>query len=180
MRVSQKRRKRFGTALLEYLVYFDMNPEAELEFDIHKEEEQEEDALRKIAMDPQKDEELADRVIIRLGKLLAHLRAVVPTWETRETQGSEYAYTLARIEDPSRAITQLRNLARGHALSQGRKYFTLDDIPIVTHSALSTATLERVRILELLIENKGVLTTTQIVRILEHNPSNCTENHDRT
>lgn len=165
-----KKKEEIRTALLEYLVYFDMNPEAELEFDIHKEEEQEEDALRKIAMDPQKDEELADRVIIRLGKLLAHLRAVVPTWETRETQGSEYAYTLARIEDPSRAITQLRNLARGHALSQGRKYFTLDDIPIVIHTALSTATLERVRILELLIENKGVITTTQIVDFLNTTP----------
>jgi hypothetical protein len=47
------------------------------------------------------------------------LRAIVFTWETKDTQGSEYAYAMAIIEDPSRAITQLRNLARGHALSKG-------------------------------------------------------------
>ena len=48
--------------------------------------------------------------MIRLARLLAHLRAIVPTWETKNTQGSEYAYSLANIEDPSRAITQLSNI----------------------------------------------------------------------
>ena len=98
--------------------------------------------------------------------LLANLRAIAPTWETKGTQGAEYAYTLAQIEDPSRAITQLRNLARGHALSKGRKYITLDDIPIVIQTALSTATLERVRTFELLVAMRGTLTTTQIVESL--------------
>ncbi len=150
-------------ALLEYLAYFEMN------LDIVMEEEYEDGVLvdlPKIALEPDKDGELADRIIIRLAKLLAHLRAIVPTWETRDTQGSEYAYSLAKIEDPSRAITQLRNLAKGHALSKGRKYFTLDDIPIVIQTALSTATIERVRIFELLIGNKGSLTTSQIVDFL--------------
>jgi uncharacterized protein YifN (PemK superfamily) len=93
-------------------------------------------------VEPEKDDELSHRVIIRVGKLLAHLRAVVPVWDTKGTQGTEYAYAIAIIEDPSRAMTQLRNLARGHALSQGRKYITLDDIPIVIHTALSTASIK--------------------------------------
>lgn len=121
---------------------------------------------QKIPADIKNDEELADRIIIRLSKVLAHLRAVVPTWETRDTPGSEYAYTIAKIEVPKRAITQLRNLARGHALSQGMTHFTTDDIPIVIHTALSTVTIERVRIFELLIANKGSLTTSQIVDFL--------------
>jgi hypothetical protein len=63
-----------------------MNPDITME---------EEDGLPKISIDPQKDEELAHRIIIRLAKLLAHLRAFVSTWETKDTQGSEYAYALA-------------------------------------------------------------------------------------
>jgi hypothetical protein len=149
------------TALLEYLTYFEMNPEATTEV---------EDGLPKISMETDLDEELADRIIIRLSKLLARLRAIVPTWETKDTQGSEYSYTIAKIEDPSRAITQLRNLARGHALSQGRKYFMIKDIPIVIHTALSTASIERVRIFDILIANKGTLTTSQICEFLNTTP----------
>ena len=91
---------------------------------------------------------------------MARLRATVPTWETKDSQGSQYNYAIANVEIPSRAITQLYNLARGHALSKGRRYVTLDDIPIVIQTALSTATMERVRILDILVANKGTLTTS--------------------
>jgi hypothetical protein len=89
-----KKKQEIYEALDEYLTY---NPEAE------KNLQKEEEGLRKITMDVDKDDELADRVIIRVAKLLAHLRAIVPTWETKGTQGSEYAYTFAMVEDPSRA-----------------------------------------------------------------------------
>ena len=79
------------------------------------------------------------------------------------SQGSEYAYGLANIEDLSRAITQLSNLARGHAISQGRDYITLADIPIIANVVLSTASIERVTIFQLLISNNGNLSTQQIV-----------------
>jgi hypothetical protein len=119
--------------------------------------------LPKIELDNTKDEELAHRYIIRLGKLLAPLRAIVPTWETKDTQGSEYAYAMAIIEEPSRAITQLRNLARGHALSKGRNYIKVEDIPMLIQVVLSTCSIERETIFEILIENKGFLKTSQIV-----------------
>ena len=77
-----------------------------------------------------------------LAKLLAHLRCVVPTWETKGTQASDYAYTIATIEEPDRAITQLRNLARGHALSQGRNYIIIEDIPIIVKVVFSTASMK--------------------------------------
>jgi hypothetical protein len=99
--------------------------------------------------------------------MLARLRAIVPTWETYGSEGSEYAFAMPRIEDPSRAITQMRNLARGHALSQGRLSFTMEDIPFIIQVVMSTASTERVRIFEILLANNGTLTTSQICDSLE-------------
>ncbi|MGI0042376.1 MAG: hypothetical protein ACRD47_01585 [Nitrososphaeraceae archaeon] len=162
------KRDKVRTALLEYLAYFDMNPDAEIQRDLTDFEN--EDGVRKIALDPDKDEELPHRVIIRMALALARLRALVPTWETGGAQGSEYSYRMANPEDPSRAITQLTNLAKGHALSMGRRHITLEDIPVIIHTALSTASMERVRIFELLIEHKGVLTTSDICESLNTTP----------
>jgi hypothetical protein len=141
-------------SLNEYLEYFETNPCIAFES---------ENELPKIPLDNTKDEEFAHRYIIRLGKLLAPLRAVVPVWETRDSQGSEYNYDIAIVEDPSRAITQLRNLARGHGLSKGRDHITLDDIPVCIHMVLSTCSISRATIFQILIENDGVLKTSQIV-----------------
>jgi hypothetical protein len=156
----EEKKEDIRAALHEYLVYFDMNPEIIIEEVYH---DGESFGLPKIPVETCKDDELAYRIIIRLAKLLARLRAIVPTWETRDTQGSEYGFSLPRIENPKRAITQLSNLARGHALSMGRKYISMDDIPMIIETALSTATMERVRIFELLIEHRGVLKTSDIV-----------------
>jgi hypothetical protein len=51
---------------------------------------------------------------------LAHLRGVVATFHTEGTQGSNYGYGMATIDETNRSITQLYNLARGYAVSQGR------------------------------------------------------------
>ncbi len=67
------------------------------------------------------------------------------------------------MEDPSRAITSLRNLAKAHALSTGRNHIKVEDIPMVIHTVLSTCSIERETIFEILIENNGVLKTSQIV-----------------
>ena len=100
--------------------------------------------------------------IIRLANLLAHLRGDVPVWETKDSQGSDYAYTFPTIEEPIRAITQLKNLARGHALSQGRNYITMNDIPLLIKVVLSTASKERVILFDHLLENNGQLDTLSI------------------
>ena len=86
--------------------------------------------------------------ILRLADLLAPLRGVAQTWETRGTQGSDYSYTIPIVEHTSRAETQLYNLARGHALSNGRNFVTLDDISIVIKVVLSTGPVERVSVLD--------------------------------
>ena len=104
--------------------------------------------------------------IIKLAKLLAHLRGVVPTWHTQDTQGLEYGYGLPTIEEPDRAMQQLVNLAKGHALLTGRNYVTNDDLPLVIKVVLSTAPIERVTIFDILLDNNGILTVNEITEFL--------------
>jgi hypothetical protein len=153
------------TALLEYLEWFDRSPVSETDDKVTRENN-----LIKIQWDSDKDDEYARRIIARIGLLLAHLRGVVPTWETHGSQGLDYAYATARIEDPQRAVTQLRNLARGHALSQGRTWITIEDLPLPIKVVLSTASIDRTNIFRLLIANNGILTTTRITESLNTSP----------
>jgi hypothetical protein len=139
-------------ALFDYLKWFESCPLMESA-----------NGLSKMRWNPDKDDEQAKRCIIRLAGLLGHLRGVVLTRETKDTQGLNYAYTTAIIEEPDKALTPLYNLARGHALSQGRDHVTMDDVPLVIRVVLSSAaSIERVKALDLLIENKGLLDTSQL------------------
>lgn len=99
------------------------------------------------------EQEQVQRYIIYLAELLAHLRGTVDTWETEGTQGLDYAYSSVNIENPKRVMTQLYNLARAHALSQGRPYITIDgDLPLIIKVVLSgAASVERVKLLGLLL-----------------------------
>ena len=142
-------------ALIDYLDWFEKCPEA-----ITK------DGIAKIKWNYERDDNETKRFIVRLGILLARLRGIIPTWETRDSQGIDYSYTFATIEDPERAIHQLRNLARGHALSRGRNYITMDDISLVINVVFSTASTERVNIFESLLNFGGKLTTSQITDYL--------------
>jgi hypothetical protein len=157
-------------ALFDYLQWFEYCPDVidDLDGEMNRKSD-----LQKMRWAFKKNEELPKRYIIKLAILLSHLRGVVTTWgDTSDSQGLDYAYALAIVEDPSRAITQLMNLARGHALSQGRNYITLQDIPLVIKVVFSTASHERVRIFELLIEHQGKLSTSIITESL--NTSNNT------
>ena len=147
--------KKIDNALIDILKWFENYPEAKIE-----------NGIAKVTWNNEKDEKNAIKMIIKLAILLAHLRGVVPTWETKDTQGTDYAYTMATIEEPDRAMTQLRNLARGHALLQGRNYITTADISLIIKVVLSTASIERVKVIDLLIENNGILTTSQITGAL--------------
>ena len=158
---------RVNVALFDFLNFWEMGPDLQID---------EKNGIKKMEWDPKhtKNDKRTKIFIVRLGKLLAHLRGVIPTFHTDESssQGLGYSYALSTIEDPRRAMTQLRNLARGHALSQGRNYMTMEDIPLLINVVFSTASKERVRIFELLIEHKGRLTTSIITASL--NTSNNT------
>jgi hypothetical protein len=143
-----------NVALFDYLKWFELCPFAEVE---------KISGLPKIVWDRTNDNEESIRYIIRLARLLAHLRGSVPTWDTSHSQGSEYAYGIATIEEPSRAITQLMNLAKGHAISRGRNYITKEDVTIIIKVVLSTASIERVAVFDLLLAHSGELQTTTII-----------------
>jgi hypothetical protein len=149
--------EKIQAALFDYLKWLEIRPDMQLD---------NESGLPKIEWDHSKDDRQALIYIIKLADLLAPLRGVSQTWETRGTQGSDYGYTIPIVEDPSRATTQLYNLARGHALSRGRNYVTKEDIPLIIKVVLSTGPVERVRILDTLIADNGDLTTGQITGAL--------------
>jgi hypothetical protein len=141
-------------ALFDYLKWVELCPFADIE---------QSSGIPKVAWNCEdKDDEKSMKYIIRLGRLLAHLRGSVPTWDTSHSQGSEYAYGIATIEEPPRAITQLMNLAKGHALSQGRNFITKEDVSIVIKVVLSTASIERVAVFDLLLAHGGKLQTPVI------------------
>jgi hypothetical protein len=150
-------------ALYEYLAVFEVNP------DIVPSEE----GPPKIPMNYGKHEELTCKHIVKLAQLLGPLRAAVPTWRTEDTQGSSYAYSIPNIEEPSRAITILQKLAAGHALTQGRDHITIEDIPIIIQIVLSTASLERSKIFDLLISNDGYLKTRDVAEYNTTNGASC-------
>ena len=141
-------------ALFDYLKWVELCPFADIE---------QSSGIPKVAWNCEdKDDEKSMTYIIRLGILLSHLRGSVPTWDTSHSQGSEYAYGIATIEEPSRAITQLMNLAKGHAISQGRNFITKEDLSIVIKVVLSTASIERVAVFDLLLAHGGKLQTPVI------------------
>lgn len=142
--------------------------------------------LAKIEWDRSKEDRDTIKIIAELAILLAHLRGDVfisksddfmsienneQEKQQQQYQPKEFIHGIPKIEDPSRAVQQLYNLARGHALSHGRNYITIEDIGLVLKVVLSTGSIERVLILDLLIAHQGELTTSQIttsMRISNH------------
>jgi hypothetical protein len=65
----------------------------------------------------------------------------------------------------------IATIARGHAFSQGRDYITIeDDMPPLIKVVLSTASIERSSIFDILISNDGILNTSQICEYLNTTP----------
>ena len=144
-------------ALFDYLKWFQICPS--MVFD-------KSNGLSKMNWNSEKDDEQAKRYIVSLAVLLSRLRCVAKTWETEDSQGSDYAYSVSQHEDPSRAVTMLTNLAKGHALLLGRNYIIREDIPTIVKTVRSTAQIERVSLFSLLLENKGELDSQRVLESL--------------
>ena len=178
--------KEIEEALLDYLKTFDAAPDVEGKVRIDED-------IVKIRWNEEieEDQDEAIECIAQLAKLLAPLRGVVYVSPSKsftrkinngqgdssssnveqqqkqqiplQQDGQDYDTDIPTIEDPSRAVVILRNLAIGHAISQGRDSLTLKDVPIVIKVGLSTAQIRRVRILDQLLKSEnGVLTTSQL------------------
>jgi hypothetical protein len=157
--VFSKKKANIQSALYDYLAWFEIGPDL-----IHDEQSD----LSKMQWNYTREEEQALRWIIKLARVLIHLRCIAQTWDIRDdSQGSNYGYTHSQRESPGRAIEILRNLARGHALLTRRNLITLEDIPIVVKTVLSTAIIDRVGLLYLLMAHNGTLVTTEIADALK-------------
>ena len=69
-------------------------------------------------------------------------------------RGADYAYASENIENVKRVMTQLFNLARAHALSQGRLHITIDgDLPLIIKvvGPSGAGSIERVKLLDFLL-----------------------------
>ena len=97
--------------------------------------------------------EILDR-IIQLAQLGVVLRSV--TAKDKIVTATEYEYTPSVSEGPARYRQSLYNLARGHALIEGRHNLTMDDIDLPLRIVLSTGPIERLRLLRHFIEH-GIL-----------------------
>ncbi len=104
--------------------------------------------------DKEKDEVKARERIALLAKLVARTRGAIRV-HRGEFEEEAYQWTQPIVEDPSRAVFCLYNLARGRAILYGRANITLEDLPLVMHVALSSAPWDRGQAVQLLIKNKG-------------------------
>ena len=121
----------------------------------------EDGSLVKISLEKfrQNDDDDALHIIVYLGKLLKHLRAVVWTrevtsttktttqdrqkTETVEKDEQDFTFNTNVMEEQDRANRQNYNLSLGHALSQGRTFVGIEDIPQTVKVVLSTAPQNR-------------------------------------
>jgi len=100
--------------------------------------------------------------IVKIAQLVACLRGTINVWK-QNLGDVTFNHTEPMIEKPDRINQCLYNLARGHAVACGRTFLNDSDVAIVLRVALSSAALERTKLLNQLIESDGVLTTEQVI-----------------
>ena len=159
-----RKRQQVQDAVIDYLIWFESCP-------VLKEDN--ESGLLKMEWHSENDSIEAKNYLKDLGKLLAKQRGHVDIWSStsRQHEYLDYSYSFTQTEDEARAITQLYNLARGHTLLKGRNYVTMDDISLAVKVVLSTASIERVAIFDLLLAKGGAVTLSKIVRTLPFSKS---------
>lgn len=151
------KRREVQEAIINYLICFETCPLLI---------EDPETRLPKIKWDSSKNDPAARKYLVKLVRLLGRLRCHVEIWSQRqpgEHEYSEYGYAIPNPEDPTRAGTSFYNLARGCALKLGRNYISIEDIHIAIKVALSTASQERIAVLNLLLKKKGGAVTVSTI-----------------
>jgi hypothetical protein len=100
-------------------------------------------------------------VIARCAKLLAKLRGVVNVWEEKGIE-TKYDYKNTVIEKPDRINQLFYNIARGHAVIQGRRRISRSDLKIVVELAVDSCMPSRARLFRKLLENDGIMKTSEV------------------
>lgn len=110
--------------------------------------------------------------IVKYAQFLSKLRGSLMTWKSEDKERYEYSFPI--IEEPPRAINSLFNLAKGHALINGRTFLKNEDLDIVKAVTFSSMPHDRSEFLKLLAKHEGKLTTSQIEKEL-----NCSDDTAR-
>jgi hypothetical protein len=98
--------------------------------------------------------------IIRYSKFLGRLRATLLLWKSEDK--GKYEHNFPIIEEPPRAINSLYNIAKGHALINGRTFLKREDLEPVRKVAFSSMPHDRMEFLKILSKHDGRLTTKNI------------------
>lgn len=125
-------------------------------------------ADEKIEWNRNKDPEKVLSKIIELASLLVMLRGKINVSVKEDFAGEKVYYSTPTIEHPQRAILALYNLARGHAIVEGRRQIANKDLPILIDVALSSAPYDRVNAFKYLLEKGGEVTTAELMNELRH------------
>ena len=109
--------------------------------------------------------DILDR-IIQLAELGVVLRSVVA--KDKIVTATEYEYAPSVSEGPARYRQSLYNLARGHAIVQGRHNLAQEDLEIPFRIVISTGPIERLRLLRHFINGGTIRSTQQAGDIIGH------------
>jgi hypothetical protein len=163
----ETKRREVQEAVIDYLIWFEVCPRLT---------EDPETRLPKMNWDSSKDDPEAKKYLVKRVRLLSRLRCHVEIWSQRQPgvhEYSNYGYAISnpKPEDPTRAATSLYNLTRGQVLTQGRKYITIEDLHLAIKVTLSTASQERIAVLDVLLAKGGMATITTIANALSMSKS---------
>ena len=119
--------------------------------------------LYSVEWDPIIDREYL-KDIINVAQLVRLLRAPLSVWTEKSDDGGEslYEFSLPTPEMPKRLINLLYNLAKGHAILNGRKKINQADINLIYKVGFSSMPYDRTVFFEQIISNNGALSTTDV------------------
>ena len=99
--------------------------------------------------------------LVRLANLGSALRGQ-PARENADPSLDEYYFSPAIVEGSDRYRSMLYNLARGHAISEGRIRLNLSDVKMAADVTLSSGTPMKVRLLKSVLLSAEPLNITQL------------------
>ena len=102
--------------------------------------------------------------IVKLADLGIKLRSHL---SVEKGEGDEVEFTPAMSEGPDRYRNMLHNLARGHAITQGRTGLELDDIRVIARIVLSSGSEGRRRLLGAVVKSDDALTVAQTASTID-------------
>jgi hypothetical protein len=117
--------------------------------------------IRGLEWDRQADDRERTMELVRLANLGSALRGQ-PARENADPSLDEYYFSPAIVEGSDRYRSMLYNLARGHAISEGRIRLNLSDVKMAADVTLSSGTPMKVRLLKSVLLSAEPLNITQL------------------